>query len=78
MTTENTDYEAPEGGARIEELPASDMQMRSDRDKPSPQRSPPGESEDPEDVAAPVPSDPEDPEDFQRQAPPYPPIQPEG
>jgi hypothetical protein len=71
MTTENTDYEAPESGARIEELPASDMQMRGeDRERPSPLRAPPGgESEDPEDVAAP-PEDPEDPEDFQRQAPP--------
>ncbi len=73
MTTENTDYEAPEGGGRIEELPASDMQMRGDdRERPSPRRAPPGEPEDPEDVAAPVPADPEDPEDFQRGAPPYP------
>ena len=69
MTTENTDYEAPGGGARIEELPASDMQMRSeDRESPSMRRAPPG---DPEDIAAPAPpGDPEDPEDFQREAPP--------
>ena len=77
MTTENTDYEAPEGGARIEELPASDMQMRGeDRERSSPLRPPPGESADPEDVAAP-PEEPEDPEDFQRQAPPDPPQYPE-
>lgn len=77
MTTENTDYEAREGGARIEELPASDMQMRSeDRERPSPLRAPPGDPGEPEDVAAP-PEEPEDPEDFQRGAPPYPPRDPE-
>jgi len=71
MSTENTDYEAREGGARIEDLPASDMQMRSeDRGNPS-RSSPPGEFEDPEDIVAPAPpGDPEDPEDFQREAPP--------
>ena len=73
MTDENIDHEGREGGARIEELPASDMQMRSDRENPS-RSSPPGEFEDPEDIAAPAPpGDPEDPEDFQRGAPPYPP-----
>lgn len=75
MTDENTDYEAREGRARIEELPASDMQMRSgDRERGSRQQPPPGDPEDPEDIAAPAPpGDPEDPEDFQRGAPPYPP-----
>jgi hypothetical protein len=69
MTTENTDYEAHEGGARIEDLPASDMQMRSeDRERSS--RQPPDEG-DPEDIAVPAePGDPEDPEDFQRESPP--------
>ncbi|HEU4768516.1 MAG TPA: hypothetical protein VFS77_14135 [Pyrinomonadaceae bacterium] len=69
MTTENTDYEAPGGGARIEELPASDMQMRSE-DRDSSRRVPPPEG--PEDIASPAPDpgDPEDPADFQREAPP--------
>jgi hypothetical protein len=76
MTTENTDYEAREGGAPIEELPASDMQMRSD-DRERDSRQPPFPG-DPEDIAAPAPpGDPEDPEDFQRQAPPDPPQYPE-
>ena len=48
MTTENTDHEAREGRARIEDLPASDMQLASeDRERPSPLRAPPGEPEDP-------------------------------
>ena len=69
MSTENTDYEAREGGARIDDLPASDMQMRSEDRGNRSRSSPPGEFEDPEDIAAP-PEDPEDPEDFQREAPP--------
>ena len=49
MTTENTDYEPREGGARIEDLPASDMQLASEeRERPSPLRAPPGEPEEPE------------------------------
>lgn len=65
MTTDDKDYEPREGGARIEDLPASDIQLASqDREKPSPQRAPPGEPDEPEDSQriAPPPRDP-DPEE---------------
>ena len=49
MTTENTEYEPREGGARIEDLPASDIQLASEeRERPSPLRAPPGEPDEPE------------------------------
>ena len=60
MTTENTDYEPREGRSRIEELPASDMQLASEeREKPSPLRAPPGEPRDPEARSSPPPDIPE-------------------
>ena len=59
MTTDNTDYETREGGARIEELPASDMQLASEeRERPSVLRAPPGEPDEP-DMQSPTPRDPE-------------------
>ena len=66
MSTENQEYEAREGGARIEDLPASDSQVlaREDRERPSPRRAPPGE--------------PEEPEDAERSSPPPDPPGPEG
>ena len=65
MTTENADHEARESGARIEELPASDMQLASEeREKPSPVRAPPGE--------------PDEPEAGRRSSPPPPEVMPAG
>lgn len=63
MTTKNTDYEARDDRARIDELPASDMQMRGE-DRDTSRRVPP--PEDPEDIASPAPDpgDPRDPEDL--------------
>jgi len=61
MTTENIDHEPREGGARIEELPASDIQLNAqDRERPSPLRAPPGEPDEPEAARSSPPPDPGD------------------
>ena len=52
-----------EGGARIEDLPASDNQIRAEeRERPSVLRAPPGEPDEPEDAqgGSPSPRDPEE------------------
>lgn len=60
----DTDDDAREGGRRIEDLPASDIELTArERERPSPRRAPPpGDPEDPEDAErdAPVPNDPDD------------------
>lgn len=62
MTTDNDD-DMREGGARIEDLPASDLEISAqDREKPSGVRAPPDdwEPDEPEDVRrSPPPTDPE-------------------
>ena len=70
MSTENTEYEPREGGARIEDLPASDMKLASEeREKPSPLRAPPGEPDEPEAGRRSSPP-PEIPESGRRSPPP--------
>lgn len=61
----NTDdmQDQREGGARIEDLPASDNEMLAEeRERPSVLRAPPGEGEEPDDAqgGSPSPRDPEE------------------
>jgi hypothetical protein len=65
--SDNSENDAPEGGARITDLPASDseMSMRTPNDDARRSAPPPEDPEDPEDArrSAPPNTDPQDPED---------------
>ncbi len=63
MNNDDLQDDAREGGARIEDLPASDNQLLAEeRERPSVLRAPPGEPDEPEDAqgGSPSPGEPEE------------------